>query len=95
MNIDIGSINQPVVQSNYSVGNVFINAGASLTINPGITLSVCGDFINNGSLVMLPGSQVRFVGSGNQAVVGNFTGQSLCQFHHGETFRLACAGLGY
>ena len=74
VNIDIGSINQPVVQSNYSVGNVFINAGASLTINPGITLSVCGDFINNGSLVMLPGSQVRFVGSGNQAVVGNFTG---------------------
>ncbi|MBL0104650.1 MAG: hypothetical protein IPP51_13345 [Bacteroidetes bacterium] len=68
------SINQPVVMSNQTVNNITISPGASLTINPNMTLSVCGDFVNDGSLIMLAGSTVKFVGSGTQTISGSFTG---------------------
>ncbi|MBL0137147.1 MAG: T9SS type A sorting domain-containing protein [Bacteroidetes bacterium] len=68
------SINQPTVLANQTVNSIVINAGASLTINPNVTLSVCGDFTNNGSFIALPGSTVKFVGSGTQTISGNLTG---------------------
>lgn len=68
------SINQPTVFANQTVNSITINAGASLTINPNITLSVCGDFTNNGSLIALPGSTIKFVGSGTQTISGNLVG---------------------
>lgn len=70
------SINQPVVTTNQTVKNVTINPGASLTINSNVTLSVCGDFTNNGQLITLPGSTVKFVGSGLQQITGSFIGSN-------------------
>lgn len=72
--ISSSSINQPVITTNQSVNSVTINPGASLTINPGVTLSVCGDFTNFGQLITLPGSVVKFVGSGMQQISGSLTG---------------------
>ncbi len=72
--VNATSINQPAVLANQTVNSIVINAGASLTINPNITLSVCGDFTNNGSLITGAGSTVKFVGSGTQVVSGNLTG---------------------
>lgn len=68
------SINQPVIQVNSTVNSLTIAPGASLTVNPNIVLSVCGDFTNNGSLIMLPGSIIRFVGTGTQQISGSLTG---------------------
>ncbi len=66
--------NQPVLSSNQTVKDLVINAGATLTINPGIVLSVCGNFTNNGNLVTGAGSIVRFIGSGAQFMAGSLTG---------------------
>lgn len=68
------SINQPVVAFNQTVKNITINAGSTLTINSNVTLSVCGNFTNNGRLITLPGSTVKFVGSALQQVTGSLTG---------------------
>ncbi|MFN8145680.1 MAG: T9SS type A sorting domain-containing protein [Bacteroidia bacterium] len=72
--INATSVNQPAVLANQTVNSITINPGASLTINPNVTLSVCGDFTNNGSFIALPGSTVKFVGSGTQTISGNFNG---------------------
>ena len=66
--------NQPIIAANTSVKNLIVNAGATLTINPGITLSVCGDFTINGNLSCGAGSTVQFIGNANQSVSGNLTG---------------------
>lgn len=68
------SINQPVVTADQTVNNITINPGASLTINSNVTLSVCGDFTNNGTLITFPGSTVKFVGSGLQQISGSLAG---------------------
>lgn len=65
--------NQPIITANTSVKNLIVNAGATLTINPGITLSVCGDFTINGNISCGNGSTIQFIGSANQAVSGNLT----------------------
>lgn len=71
-------LNQPTLSSNQTVKDVTINAGSTLTINPNITLSVCGNFINGGNLVTGAGSIIKFIGSGNQFIGilpgGNYTG---------------------
>ena len=69
-----GGPNQPVISVNTSVKNLIINAGATLTINPGITLSICGDLTNNGTLICGAGSTVQFIGNAVQQMSGNFTG---------------------
>ncbi len=56
----------------YSVNNITINAGSSLTIRNGVTLQVCGNFTNNGSLICEPGSTVSFIGTGTQTISGAF-----------------------
>ena len=66
--------NQPIITANTSVKNLIVNAGATLTINPGVTLSVCGDFTINGNISCGAGSTVQFIGNANQAVSGNLTG---------------------
>lgn len=66
---------QPVLTpGTYNVNTITINPGATLTIQNGATLNVCGDFINNGNLVCEPGSTVVFVGSGTQNITGSFVG---------------------
>lgn len=68
--------NQPVLQTGntYTVRDVTIQAGATLTLQPNSTLQVCGDFYNYGSLVADPTSTIEFVGPADQDVIGNFTG---------------------
>jgi hypothetical protein len=69
-----GPANQPVVNINTNVKSLLINPSATLTINSGIVLNVCGDFINNGQLRCLPGSTVNFNGTGTQLVSGSLLG---------------------
>ncbi len=72
---------QPVLTpGTYNVRDITINAGATLTIQTGATLNVCGNFTNNGNLVCQPGSTVVFVGTGVQTITGAFTGADA--FHH-------------
>jgi hypothetical protein len=68
------SASQPVISANTAVKSLTINPGATLTINANIKLDVCGDFINNGSIICAPGSTVNFNGTGTQLVSGNLTG---------------------
>jgi len=64
----------------YNVRDITINPGASLTIQSGVTLNVCGNFTNNGNLICQPGSIVNFVGTGLQNLTGSFVGADA--FHH-------------
>ncbi|MBI2259338.1 MAG: T9SS type A sorting domain-containing protein [Flavobacteriia bacterium] len=74
--------NQPILTTStgasgvHTVNNLTINAGATFTISAGATLEICGNFINNGTLVCSPTSTVKFVGSGTAAqnITGNFVG---------------------
>lgn len=72
------SANQPVI---YAPGaackSISINPGSSLTINAGFSLSVCGDYLNNGTLTAAATSTVIFNnGSINQSMDGNLVGAS-------------------
>lgn len=71
-----GGPNQPIITANTSVKNLIINAGATLTINPGVTLSICGDLTNNGTLVCGAGSTIQFIGTAIQQMSGNLSGTS-------------------
>jgi hypothetical protein len=72
---------QPVLTAGvYSVRNLTINPGASLTINAGVTLQICGNFTNNGNLVCQPGSTIEFINGALQIVSGSFTGSN--DFYH-------------
>lgn len=67
------SSNQPVLPAGtYGVRDLTINAGASLTLQTGATLQICGNFINNGSLICQPGSFVEMIGTGTQTLTGAF-----------------------
>ncbi len=60
---------------NAVVKSVTIEPGARLTINPGITLRICDDFINNGNFTADPTSTVRFVYDFlDRNISGNFIG---------------------
>jgi hypothetical protein len=72
---------QPVlVAGSYNVRDVIINPGATLTLQSGATLNVCGNFTNNGNLICQPGSVVNFIGTGVQNITGSFVGTDA--FHH-------------
>jgi hypothetical protein len=53
---------QPVVNINTSVKSMTINPSATLTVNSGVVLDICGDFVNNGQLRCAAGSTVNFSG---------------------------------
>jgi hypothetical protein len=61
----------PVITSNTSVSDITITPGATLTIASGITLFVCGNFVNDGQLNCGVGSTVKFIGSSNATVSGS------------------------
>lgn len=66
---------QPILTANTSVNNLTINAGATLTINPGVILTVCGNFTNNGTLVADPTSTILFDNAAvTHTISGNVTG---------------------
>lgn len=51
--------------------NVTINPSATLQLNAGATLSICGNFTNNGTFTAAAGSTVIFVGSVAQTIGGS------------------------
>ncbi|MEO8086981.1 MAG: T9SS type A sorting domain-containing protein [Bacteroidota bacterium] len=53
----------PYIAANTTVKDITINAGANLRLAAGITLSVCGDFTNNGTLTCGAGSTIQFTGA--------------------------------
>ncbi len=61
----------PRISANTNVRNITIASGATLTVDPGVTLTVCGDFTNNGTLSISPTSTLLF---NNAAVVQNLSG---------------------
>jgi len=65
------TVNQPVIATNQTVKNLVISAGATLTINAGVTVSICGDYTNNGTLSAAPTSIIQFI---NPATVQNING---------------------
>jgi hypothetical protein len=72
---------QPVLAAgSYNVRDVTINPGATLTLQSGATLNVCGNFTNNGNLICQTGSVVNFIGTGVQNITGSFVGTDA--FHH-------------
>lgn len=59
----------------HKVKSLTIQAGASLTLQAGSILRICGDFYNYGTINAHPNSTIMFVGAGvNQIISGNFTG---------------------
>lgn len=66
----------PIISVNTNVRNLTINTGASLSIAAGITLNVCGNLTNNGTLNCGVGSTVRFVGTTNTSINGIFSNAS-------------------
>jgi Secretion system C-terminal sorting domain len=67
---------QPVLPAGtYNVRNLTINPGASLTLQSGAVLNICGDFTNSGSLIAHPNSTIVFNnGSTVQSISGSFVG---------------------
>jgi hypothetical protein len=64
--------NQPILSAgNYNCNNLTINAGATLTLQAGAVLNVCGNFYNYGSLVANASSAIAFIGTGTQNVYGS------------------------
>lgn len=59
-NVVPSSSNQPILTTNQTVKNVIIAPGATLTINAGVTLNVCGNFTNNGTLNAAPTATIAF-----------------------------------
>lgn len=65
------TVNQPVITTNQTVGNLVISPGATLTINAGVTVSICGDYTNNGTLNAAATSTIEFI---NPSTVQNING---------------------
>lgn len=66
---------QPVVNSNVTVKDLTIDAGAVLTINPGVTITICGNLTNNGTLIAAPTSTILFDNASvTHTISGNLTG---------------------
>ncbi len=67
----------PVITANQNVKNLTINPGASLSITgAGVTLSICGNFTNNGTLNCGVGTNVTFIGALAQSISGTFAAAS-------------------
>lgn len=57
------------------VNNLTINLGATLTLGAGSILHICGNFVNNGTLIASPSSTIIFDNAAtSQSITGNFTG---------------------
>ncbi len=69
------TVNQPVIATNQTVKNLVISTGATLTINAGVTVSICGDYTNNGTLNAAATSTIQFINPSTvQTINGSLTG---------------------
>lgn len=67
-------INQPRISVNQSFKDLEIQAGATVTIDPGVTVTICGNLINYGNLRCSPTSTILFTNPIAHSIIGNFTG---------------------
>lgn len=77
--ISTGSSYQPVVTAAMGtviVNNFTIDPGASLTLNAGATLKVCGNFTNNGTINADPTSTIIFNDDATHNLNGTLSGAS-------------------
>jgi len=66
--------NQPIINGvGAATKSINIQPGASLTINSNRSLSVCSDFVNDGTLNTRPNSTIIFNGTGTQLMSGNLS----------------------
>jgi hypothetical protein len=73
--VTAASATQPIITGTEYVKDLTINPGATLTLNAGAILHICGNFINNGSFVASPTSTVIFDNAAvAQSISGSFTG---------------------
>ncbi len=74
--VNPAAFNQPVLTAgNHYVKDLTINAGASLTLLAGAVLHICGNFLNQGSLIANPASTIIFDNANvNQSISGALTG---------------------
>ena len=64
----------PYIAASTTVKDITINIGATLKLGPGVTLSVCGNFTNLGTLQCGAGSTIQFIGTAPlQTISGTFT----------------------
>jgi len=62
---------QPVISANTTVQSINVLGGATLTVNPGVTVTVCGDFNNFGTINVAPTSTILM---NNGAIAQTFDG---------------------
>lgn len=77
--VSTGSSYQPVVTAAMGtvvVNNFTIDPGASLTLNAGSTLKVCGNFTNNGTINADPSSTIIFNDNATHNLNGTLSGSS-------------------
>ena len=74
--VNPSAFNQPtLIAGNHYVKDLTINSGASLTLQAGAILHVCGDYLNQGSLIANPASTIIFDNASvNQSISGSLTG---------------------
>lgn len=73
--VTAASATQPIITGTESVKDLTINPGATLTLNAGAVLNVCGNFVNNGNLVASPTSTIIFNNAAvAQSISGSLTG---------------------
>lgn len=84
--------NEPIVVTGTtrSVRNLTIQPGATLTLQAGSTLEICGNFVNLGTLIASPTSTVIFKGPATQTISGNLVGTS--KFGNLTVTKLAATG---
>ncbi len=73
--------------ANANVGDIIIQAGASVTVNNGFTINVCGNWNNYGSAALGLGTVV-FQGTNIQEIVGANTFQNFTVNNNGSFIRL-------
>jgi hypothetical protein len=66
--------NLPTLSSNQTMRNLTILAGASLRIQSGVTLSLCGNLNVFGNLICEPGSTIEFISTSAQSINGSVSG---------------------
>ena len=76
--INPAAFNQPtLVAGNHYVKDLTINSGSSLTLLAGAVLHICGDYLNQGSLIANPASTIMFDNASvNQNISGALTGSN-------------------
>ena len=74
--VNPSAYNQPsLISGNHYVKDLTINPGATLTLQAGAVLHVCGNYLNQGSLVANPSATIIFDnGSVNQSISGSLSG---------------------